>query len=63
MDKIMRMGDVTATTGLSEATIWRRVNDGSFPAPLRLGGPNAKAVGWRASDVQEWIDNLQPVAV
>ena len=55
-NKILRVRQVIAATGLSRTTIWRlgQRRDGSFPKPVRLG-PNA--IGWREDDVREWIDS------
>ncbi|MCY4371887.1 MAG: AlpA family phage regulatory protein [bacterium] len=58
--RILRQADVTQLTGLSRTTIWRRVRDGSFPPPIRLGPPTTRAKGWRQTDLQDWFDNLQP---
>jgi len=52
--QILRRLDVQRVTGLSKATIWRLVKEGSFPRPVRLG---ARAVGWRADEVVSWIDS------
>jgi prophage regulatory protein len=45
-------------TGLSRTSLWRRVKDGSFPAPVRLG-PNR--VAWHMDDVRAWLDSLPRV--
>lgn len=49
---ILRLPDVKAHTGLSRSTIYLRVAEGKFPAPIGLGG---RAVGWVESEVQDWI--------
>lgn len=54
MDRILRLPDVIAATGLSRVSIWRKEKSGVFPARLRLG-PNA--VGWRASQIQQWLED------
>lgn len=36
----------------SASTLWRKVREGSFPAPIKLG-PNITA--WRVSDIQKWL--------
>ena len=54
---ILRMADVVRITGLSRPTICRRVAAKEFPAPKLLGGPQSRAVGWKADDVQHWIDS------
>lgn len=38
----------------NRVTLGRWVRNGHFPAPIRLG-PNS--VGWRARDVEEWLDH------
>lgn len=53
--RILRIQEVVNVTGLSRGTLWRREKDGEFPARVRLGG---NSVGWRADEVQEWIDSL-----
>lgn len=49
-----RMPDVLRMTALSRSTLYRRIADGSFPAPVSLGGA---AKGWRRSDLEEWAQN------
>ena len=36
----------------SAATLWRKVRDGEFPAPVKLG-PAISA--WRVGDVRQWL--------
>ena len=50
--RIIRRGEVSTLTGLARATIYQKVADGSFPAPIRLG---ARSVGWRLSDIVAWL--------
>ena len=56
MERIMRIPEVVEVTGLSKATIWRRVKSGDFPAPVRLGNMATRSVGWREGEVQDWLD-------
>ena len=53
--QILRTATVLRATGLSKTTLWRRVSDGSFPEPIRLGGPRSRAVGWYRAEVEDWI--------
>lgn len=46
-----RMREVLRMTALSRSTLYRRIADGTFPAPVSLGG---SAKGWRRSDLEEW---------
>ena len=50
---ILRRRDVSARTGLSRSTIYLRISQGTFPAPVTLGG--ARAVGWIEAEIDEWI--------
>ena len=54
-NRIMRIADVSAVVGLARSTLWRRVRDNEFPAPVKLGGPRSRAVGWREADVEQWL--------
>jgi len=35
----------------SPATLWRKVKDGSFPAPVKL---SAGVTAWKLRDIQDW---------
>ena len=50
---ILRTNEVCDLVGVGRPTLWRWRKAGTFPAPVRLG---PRAVGWRAEDVQAWID-------
>lgn len=49
---ILRLPTVKVRTGLSRSTIYLRISEGSFPAPVSLG---ARAVGWIEGEVDEWL--------
>jgi len=49
---ILRLSSVKVRTGLSRSTIYLRVAEGSFPAPVSLGG---RAVGWIEAEVDDWL--------
>ncbi|NJA05012.1 MULTISPECIES: AlpA family transcriptional regulator [unclassified Methylomonas] len=51
--KILRLPAVKTRTGLSRSTIYLRVAEGSFPAPVSLGG---RAVGWIEAEVDAWLN-------
>ena len=51
--RILRIAEVLAMISLSKPQVYKMMNAGDFPRPIRLTG---KAVGWRLSDVQAWID-------
>ncbi len=55
MPAILRKPDVIQRTGLSASTIDRLERDGAFPRRRQLG---PKAVGWLASELDEWEQAL-----
>lgn len=55
-DSIIRLPELTRRIGLSKSAIYARIQLGTFPQPLPLGG---KATGWLESEIQQWIDTLK----
>jgi predicted DNA-binding transcriptional regulator AlpA len=53
VDRIIRAKEVQDLTGLSRTTLWRMENREDFPRRVGLGG---NLVGWRWSEVRQWID-------
>jgi prophage regulatory protein len=53
-EAILRLPQVKSRCGLSRSSIYARVKDGGFPAPISLG---ARAVGWLESEVAAWIES------
>ncbi len=51
-DALLRIQTVVHATGLSTATIYRKVALGEFPTPVRLG---RRCTRWKAADVRAWI--------
>jgi prophage regulatory protein len=51
---ILRRGQVEKEVGLKRSTIYQRMQEGTFPRPIRLG---ERAVGWRASDIELFLDD------
>ncbi|MEK6787348.1 MAG: AlpA family transcriptional regulator [Pseudomonadota bacterium] len=51
--RILRLKEVMYITGLGRSSIYQFINDGVFPRSINLGG--GRAVGWLASEVDEWI--------
>ena len=52
--KILRRKDVETMIGLSRSTIYKLMSQGTFPKAIRLG---PRAVGWRLSDIEVWIES------
>ncbi|WP_260428508.1 helix-turn-helix transcriptional regulator [Burkholderia stagnalis] len=54
--KILRLIGVLDCVGVKKTTLYRWIREGKFPAPVQLG---ARSVGWRATDVQQWVESRQ----
>lgn len=55
-DRFLRLNDVLDRTGLSRATLYRKIQDGTFPRQVRIA---TRCAGWRESAVKEWMYNPQ----
>ena len=53
MTKILRMAAVKDKTGLSRASIYVRMSNGTFPKSISLG---ANSVGWLEAEINDWIE-------
>ena len=53
-DRILRLNTVLDRTGLSRSTLYRKVDQGTFPAQVRIA---TRCVGWRESAILEWLRN------
>jgi prophage regulatory protein len=52
MNRLLRLPDVKALTGLGRSTIYLKMAKGEFPGAVKLG---ERAVGWLESDIERWI--------
>ena len=53
-DCIIRLKAVLKRTGLSRSTMYRKVEQGTFPKQVRI---SERCVGWRESAVEAWLRN------
>jgi prophage regulatory protein len=51
-ERLIRIAEVKRLTGLSTATLYRKIAAKEFPRPVRLG---VVARAWPLSEVQNWI--------
>ncbi len=58
--RIIRLGEVLTRVGLSRSTIYEKVASGTFPIPVSLG---ARRVGWKETEVDEWIASRPRVQI
>ena len=52
--QILRLPEVINRTGVPRSTLYAKVAEGEFPAPIKLG---QRSVGWSAAEVEAWIDS------
>ena len=55
--RLLRLPQVLELVGSGRSTLYAMVDRGEFPPPVRIG---ARAVAWRARDVQAWLENRPP---
>ncbi len=53
--RILRLAEVEHVTGLSRATIYRKMQAKQFPPSFTIA---PQTVGWKQQDVEAWIDAL-----
>ena len=62
--RFIRLPEVLSRTGYGRTTIYRKMEDGSFPRSVKLGGPpvdpeafDCRAVAWIEDEVEQWIES------
>jgi len=51
-DRIVRIRAVLVRIGLSRSTVYRKIQEGTFPQSVKL---SEHASGWRESELNQWI--------
>ena len=62
--RFIRLPEVLSRTGYGRTSIYRKMEDGSFPKSVKLGGPledpnafDSRAVAWIEHEVDQWIES------
>ena len=62
--RFIRLPEVLSRTGYGRTTIYRKMEEGTFPRSVKLGGPpidpnvfDTRAVAWIEDEVDQWIDS------
>ena len=62
--RFIRLPEVLTRTGYGRTTIYRKMEDGSFPRSVKLGGPpkdpnafDSRAIAWIEDEVDQWIES------
>jgi len=53
-DRFLRLDRVLDRTGLSRATLYRKIGAGTFPPQYKIA---ERCCGWRESEVELWMRN------
>ena len=63
--RFIRLPEVLTRTGYGRTTIYRKMEDGSFPRSVKLDGPpkdpeafDSRAVAWIENEVEQWIESI-----
>ena len=51
--QLVTVKEVLSTTKINRSTLWRMVQDGRFPPPIRI---SERCIRWPENQVNEWID-------
>ena len=50
--RLLRLSEVQTRTALSRSTLYRKMAEGTFPEPLKVG---VRAVRWPESEIEHWL--------
>lgn len=53
-DRILRINTVLDRTGLSRSTMYRKMQNGTFPRNIQI---STRCAGWRESAIDAWLRN------
>jgi len=61
---LIRLPEVLSRTGFGRTSIYRKMDEGTFPKSLKLGGPiedpdkfDSRAIAWIEDEVDQWIQD------
>ena len=62
--RFIRLPEVLSRTGYGRTSIYRKMEEGTFPRSVKLGGPledsitfDCRAVAWIEDEVDQWIES------
>lgn len=51
---VIRLPEVEKRTGYKRTTIYQKIKNNEFPAPIKMG---IRAVGWLESEIDAWLQS------
>ena len=62
--RFIRLNEVLSRTGYGRTSIYRKMEEGTFPKSLKLGGPpkdpsifDSRAIAWIEDEVDQWVED------
>ena len=62
--RFIRLNEVISRTGYGRTSIYRKMEEGTFPKSLKLGGPpkdpsifDSRAIAWVEDEIDHWIED------
>ena len=52
-NRFLRPPEVINRTGYRRTSIYEKISEGTFPAPIKLG---PRAVAWVSEEIDKWMD-------
>ena len=63
--RLIRLPEVLSRTGYGRTSIYRKMEEGTFPKCLKLGGPindqtklDSRAIAWIEDEVDQWLETI-----
>ena len=53
LKKFIRLPEVIRRTGYKRTSIYEKISEGTFPAPIKLG---PRAIAWVSEEIEKWMD-------
>ena len=62
--RFIRLPEVLSRTGFGRTSIYRKMEEGTFPKCLKLGGPikdhtkfDSRAIAWIEDEIEKWVED------
>lgn len=64
IERLLKFKELNKLIPMSRTILWRRIQKGTFPKPIDLGGGTKNsAKAWSENDIQEWIEKQQTTSL
>ena len=62
--RFIRLPEVLSRTGYGRTSIYRKMEEGTFPRSVKLGGPledpnafDSRAIAWIEEEIEKWVED------